>query len=482
MHGADPEAPGLRADLADLVKTKKEKTHPSEARIAEIFVERHGDEFRYVAEWGVWMNWDGCRWQEEKTLLVIDKIKSICSEISRDTDKNHEVRSLLKHATLSGAEKIARSDRRIAATVEQWDADPWLLNTPGGVIDLRTGAMRAHAKSDYFTKVAGVTPAASPTPNWDAHLDRFFAGDAEMIKYKYRVWGYCATGDVREDALFFYYGDGDNGKTTTTELLRAIFGDYAQEAPMEMFTAKRHGHDHPTELTILHGARLVTASENEKGSRFSEARVKKLTGGGRIKARKMRKDFFEFDPTHKLLFEGNHRPRLSAVGDAWRRRVNMIPFAVKIAKEEKDRDIDQKLRSEAPGILHKIIEGCREWQREGLKPPPSVVTATDKYLSEQDVLKEWFDEYVTTGKDGAGEFTPILYTSYKLFMELRGEFPSGQTSFADDLESRAKEFEIKREREAFYITTTSEDGKTTTSRRGRGFKGIVAVKMPERPL
>src|SRR5262249_58662035 len=136
---------------------------------------------------------------------------------------------------------------------------------------------------------------------------------------------------------------------------------------MEMLRMRRHGHDHPTELTTLHGSRLVTASENDEGSRWSEARVKKLTGGGTIQARRMRQNFYTFELTHKLLFEGNHRPRLSSVGTAWQRRLHMIPCEVEI--ENVDIHFDAKLEREASGILSKLIAGCIEWQRIGLKPP-----------------------------------------------------------------------------------------------------------------
>jgi putative DNA primase/helicase len=461
--------------LDDFLNSKKEKTHPSEARIAEIFVERHGSEFRYVAQWGTWIKWDSTRWQEEKTLMVNDHIKAICTELSSGTGRNSEVRSLLKYNTISGAEKIARADRRVAATIEQWDRDPYLLNTPDGTVDLRTGSMREHRQSDYMTKMTSVAPNANcATPTWDAHLNKVFAGDTALASYIHRVGGYSLTGDVSEDALFFCYGEGGNGKTTTVELLRAIWGDYAEKAPMEMFMAKKHGHGHPTELTILHGARLVTASENERGSRFSEARVTELTGGGKIKARKMRRDFYTFEPTHKLMFEGNHRPRLSTVGYAWKRRVNMIPFTVKITKEDEDKDIDQKLLLEAPGILAKMIAGCLEWQQTRLCPPPSVVAATDAYMNEQDVLKEWFDECVQVESGAEGAFTTLLYESYHQFVKMRGEIPMGQTTFAGELENRASDLGIKKETNSFYLGTGE------TRKRGRGYRGIKSVKIPSR--
>jgi putative DNA primase/helicase len=477
--------PSRITGLEDLVDSHHAPSHPSEARIAEIFVNRHGDTFRYVAAWGIWLKWDGQRWQEEKTLAVNDAIKTICMELARDTNRNSEIRSLLKNATITGAEHIARADRHVAATTDQWDKDIWLLNTPGGVVNLRDGTMRKHDLKDYCTKMAGVTPDAScDTPVWDAHLHRAFAGDAEMIAYMYRGWGYCLTGDVREDALFFNYGDGNAGKTTTLELIRIIWGDYAQEAPMEMFTARNTGHDHPTELTILDGSRLITASENERGSRFSEARVKKLTGGGRMRARKMRKDFYEFEQTHKLMFEGNHRPRLSAVSTAWRRRVNMIPWLVNIVIGEEDKLIKQKWVKEAPGILSKMIAGCRDWQQQGLNPPPSVTAATEEYLSEQDVMKEWFEECVVVDPRAQGAFTTVLYNSYQQFVERRGERPCGQTTFGEDLESRAKEFNIKKEAKAFYLDLVNGDGTPIAvngkilRKRGRGFRGIKTVKTP----
>jgi putative DNA primase/helicase len=459
--------------LEDLFESTKARTHPSEARIAEMFVERHGSEFCHVAQWRAWMRWDGRRWQEEKTLMVNDHIKAICSELSSDTNRNSEVRSLLKHATISGAEKIARADRRVAATTDQWDADPWLLNTPAGVVDLRTGNAREHRRSDYMTKMTSVIPDAScATPTWDTHLNKVFAGDAELVSYFHRAGGYSLTGDVSEDALFFCHGKGGNGKTTTVELLRAIWGDYAQEAPMEMFMAKHHGHGHPTELTILHGARLVTASENERGSRFSEARVRKLTGGGAIQARKMNRDFYTFLPTHKLMFEGNHRPRLTTVGYAWKRRINMIPFTVEIAKADEDKDIDRKLLREAPGVLAKMIAGCLEWQRTRLAPPKAVVDATDKYLSEQDVMKEWFEECVEVKAGAHGKFTTELYQSYSAFMRIRGEIPLGQTTFSSELEDRASEFKIKKEEKAFYIGTGD------AAVRGRGFRNVKDITLP----
>ena len=172
----------MTQDIDEMVEQEVTQPHPSEARIAAIFIERESENFRYVAPWKEWLYFDGKVWKREDTLLVPDKIRLICQELARDARSNSEIRSLLKQSTIAGADRIARAMREVAATVEQWDSDPWLLNTPGGVVDLRTGSMRAAKRTDYMTKVTGTAPdAGCQTPLWDAHLNTVFSGDADLI-------------------------------------------------------------------------------------------------------------------------------------------------------------------------------------------------------------------------------------------------------------------------------------------------------------
>jgi putative DNA primase/helicase len=460
--------------------TNQGQTHPSEKRMADIFAEREGNQFRYVAAWGQWWQWTGTCWKAEATLLVLNRIAAICQELSRDAATNHEIRNLGKHSTISGVERIARAHRQFAAKTEQWNTDPWLLNTPEGVIDLRTKKMRPADPTDYMTKETGVAALKGATPVWDAHLKKVFADDQELIAYWYRVLGYCLTGSVREKAFFFCYGEGNNGKSTTMRLLRFIFGSYGHGAHMDMFTYKKFGHDHPTELTGLFGARFVTGTETERSRGWSEARLKDLTGGDPIEARKMRQDWFEFMPTHKLMFSGNYRPSLRSVGVAMRSRVNLIPFTVIIPKTDQ-LDLDEQLKAEAPRILYKMIEGCREWQREGLKPPEKVTQATDDYMDAEDSLALWFDECVTPGNENDGAFTEEIYPSYRTWMQNAGETPMIEKSFVAELEARASEFNIVRSREKITVKRKklNDEGKLIeVSVRRRGFLGIKEVTQP----
>src|SRR5262249_1527941 len=161
----------------------------------------HAANLRYVANWSSWMHWDGTRWQLDKTLAVFDRVRLLCRTAAAKCNKLKSGKGLTSAKTVAAVEKLARSDRRLAATTDQWDADRWLLHTPKGVIDLRTGQMRKHRPEDYFPRMTTVAPAASGCPMWHTFLDRVTGGDQELQTYLQRVCGYSVTGSTREHAL-----------------------------------------------------------------------------------------------------------------------------------------------------------------------------------------------------------------------------------------------------------------------------------------
>jgi putative DNA primase/helicase len=287
----------------------------------------------------------------------------ILLETCRASAEEFDYKTAIKIAsakTISAVESLARSDRRLAATVDQWDADPWLLNTPDGVVDLKTGILRPHRIEDYMTKITAIGPGGN-CPLFLAFLDRIMSGDHEVISYIQRVFGYGLTGEIIEHALFFWYGTGANGKSVLLSTVSGLLGDYHTAAPIETFTVSNSDR-HPTDLAGLRGARLVSASETEEGRRWAEAKIKQLTGGDRIAARFMRQDFFTYQPAFKLIIAGNHKPSLRSVDEAIRRRFHLVPFAVTIPEHERDLELTKKLKAEWPGILAWIIQGCVEWQ------------------------------------------------------------------------------------------------------------------------
>jgi putative DNA primase/helicase len=239
----------------------------SEDALASRFTERHGQELRYVAAWGRWLWWDGQRWHPEDTLRTFDAARVICREASQELRSKSKslAAKIARASTVAAIERLVRADRAHAATIDEWDANTWLLNTPAGTIDLRSGKMSSPQCDDYITKITAISPGGD-CPRWRGFLDRITNGDSELQRYLQRVAGYALTGSTREHAIFFCHGVGANGKSTLVTALANIFNDYARTAPIEAFTIS--GQDrHPTELAMLRGARLVIATETEEGRR-----------------------------------------------------------------------------------------------------------------------------------------------------------------------------------------------------------------------
>ena len=253
---------------------------------------------------------------------AFDLARQICREAAASCNEARIASTVASAKTVAAVERLAKSDRRIAATVDQWDQDPWSLNTPDGVIDLRTGQRRTHRPDDHMTKITAVAPGGD-CPLFLTFLAKITAGDAELIAYIRRMLGYALTGDTREHALFFAYGTGANGKSVLLSTVSGVIGAYHRTAPIETFVASS-AERHPTDLAGLRGARLVTAVETEEGRRWAESRVKQLTGGDVVAARFMRQDFFEYRPQFKLVIAGNHKPSLRSVDEAIRRRFHMM--------------------------------------------------------------------------------------------------------------------------------------------------------------
>lgn len=193
---------------------------------------------------------------------------------------------------------------------------------------------------------------------------------------------------------------------------------------------------------------MVTAVETEEGRRWAESKIKTLTGGDRVAARFMRQDFFEYVPQFKLLIAGNHKPSLRTVDEAIRRRFHLIPFTVTIPPDQRDTKLGERLKEEWPGILNWAIEGCLEWQKMGLAPPPAVIEATKKYLEAEDAVNTWIDECCerdyrswTTSTD--------LYCSWKAWADRSGENAGSMKSFVQNLDKRGFEYKAKREGRGF---------------------------------
>ncbi len=310
---------------------------------------------------------------------------------------------------------------------------PLLLGTAEGTVDLRTGNLRAANPADRITNVAGVAPApVAKYPLWLAFLDQTTGSDTQLIRFLQQWCGYCLTGDTREHSLTFLYGPGGNGKSVCINTLVAILGDYAVTSSMETFTASRFDR-HSTDLAMLRGARLVTASETEEGRAWAESRIKQLTGGDPITARFMRQDNFTFRPEFKLMIAGNHAPSLRNVDDAMKRRLIIVPFTAK--PRTTDPLLEAKLRAEHGRILRWAIEGCLNWHILGLVRPSAVTNATDDYFNDQDLFGQWLDERCDVGERCTAPPTK-LYKSWSEYARAAGDEAGTMKSFVSELQRR----------------------------------------------
>ncbi|MFQ8432498.1 phage/plasmid primase, P4 family [Amaricoccus sp. W119] len=407
------------ADLAEL----------TEDGVALAFTARFQNSLRFDHDAGRWYEWSGDRWRTDTTNLAF----SWCREVARNLSDGAEFKTqaaVRKRAFAAGVEAFARADRAHAVNQDCWDRDPFLLGCPGGAVDLRNGAVLPARPDTGITKHAAVAPSPrADCPLWLQFLLEATQNDADMVEFLQRWCGYCLTGDTREHALIFLYGPGGNGKSVFLNTVAGLMGDYATVASMDTFTATR-GDKHPTELAMLRGARMVSASETEEGRAWAESRIKAMTGGDPITARFMRQDFFTYQPEFKLTIVGNHAPALVNVDDAARRRFNIVPFTVK--PKNPDRELEAKLRAEWPGILRWMIEGAVAWQRSGLAQPESVRAATAEYFGEQDFTAQWLEETCTVepGNPHRWENTADLFASWSAFAKAAGEEAGSQRGIA----------------------------------------------------
>lgn len=368
----------------------------AEDGVAREFEEVHADNLRYDTDKGTWFRYSGKLWERRSGNLGFQAARLAARELAEKSDKARD-RIVLGKAAFAGAVETFVKSGPLSCFSSIWDRDPWLLGTPDGTVELRTGQLREPRAGDFITKATSVVPAATPDcPKWLRFLEEVTCGDPELAHYLRLKMGYTVTGDTSEECLTFLHGEGRNGKSKMLAVLVEIMGSYCATASMETFTMSRHDR-HPTELAMLAGARMVMASETEEGRTWAEQRIKSMTGGDPITAHFMRKDNFTFTPSFKLWIAGNHQPRLKNVDLAMRRRLKLVPFNLVLDPAEVNRNLLDELRPEFPSILRWMIDGCLEWQRNGLPEPRIVAEASEQYFSSQDVVGQFLDDCAEIG-------------------------------------------------------------------------------------
>ena len=447
------------------------------------------DTFRYVTEWEQWISWDGKRWalgggksgsrdavvqaairvarlRFFGTLVQVRELETQLATTVEPLTKDKLERAIkFKAKLLAWFEKSQNANRAnacvsllqglLGVSMSALDRNPWLFNVRNGTLDLRTGELRDHDRSDLLTQLADheYDPRAK-CPTWTAFLSTAMGGKTPLVLYLQRVVGYQMTALIKEQCLTFHYGEGSNGKSTFRSTVQALLGEYAAAAPRGLLLATKGPPAHPTELARLYGKRFAACGETGENDQWDEAKVKDLTGGDVIPCRRMSENFWDLWPTHKLDGFGNHRPNISGTDLGIWRRIKLIPWVVTIADADKDADLPSKLKAELSGILNWAIAGCLEWQRIGLSEPEEVTQAVGAYRSESDVLGAFLRDHCVF-EPGARVARRVLRKRYETWCEELGHRAVG-----------AKKLSERRRRLTVEDLQVKLEGKTVDGWRG----------------
>jgi putative DNA primase/helicase len=320
----------------------------------------------------------------------------------------------------------------LRAEPESFDQHPYLLNTPTGVLDLQEGKLLPHDPSLRLTRMttAPYDPDAD-CPTFRRFLSEIFAGNERLIAYVQRLLGHTLIAGNPERTFIVLWGLGMNGKSTLVEAVAYALGDYAQETPPETFLALDGDDVRPrNDLARLYAARLVTASEAKNRAKLDAAVVKRITGGDRIAARFLFREFFEFTPQFVPILRTNFKPRVAGDDQAAWDRLRLVPFTVRIPPERQDRRLLEKLKAEASGILKWLVEGCRIYLERGLEDPPEVLEATARYRAEVDDLYRFLEERTERAPDASVQAS-VLYQAYKDWAQQEGAEPVEAKRFGE---------------------------------------------------
>lgn len=412
---------------------------------AELFAELSKGDLRYCAPMKTWFVWSGSVWNQDSTgaaLLhgkaVVEELDSRAKKIKDPKDQENAKKWVRKSASVERRRAMpALAGAEIACAIEpdKFDRDSWLLNLRNGTLDLRTLKLSPHRREDFITKISPANfDVSAKAPQWCAFLERVLP-DSETREFTRRWLGVSLTGEQGDQAILFLLGDGSNGKSTLLRVIQGVHGThYAINASSELLTKKRE-RGHPTEYADLAGVRLAICSETNAGEALDEALIKRLTGGERIRARRMKQDFWEFDPTHHLVVATNHMPQVRGRKLAIWRRLLIVRFSVTISDVERDIGLVERiLAEERDGVLHWMLEGLADWKMRGnrLHPPSSVIAETRNLQAESDIVGRFVRETcvrVQGARTGASE----LYSRFLEWCQTAGAVPESQRAFGQSM-------------------------------------------------
>lgn len=422
---------------------ESEMLNPTDMGNAERLIKRHGEYLRYCYETGYWLVWNGKVWEKDNgdriMALAKETVRGIYAEAANANDKSQR-KELADHARKSESENrlfamIALAKDLVPIKVQDLDSNNMLFNCQNGTIDLLTGILHPHKKDDLITQISPIEYDPDAHSNlWEQHLLRVTGNNRKLIAYLQRVFGYCLTGETKEQVMFFVFGPTKTGKSKTLGAVMWVLGDYAKQTPSETLLIKRYsGHSDKARLV---GSRMVVAIEAERGERLASASIKNMTGGDRMTARFLYRENFEFHPTFKIFLVANDKPLIRGEDCAMWERVKLIPFKQFIPLVERDKDLGEKLKEEGKGILDWMVQGCLQWQKhKDLLEPEEVTTETAIYRSEMDTLGDFLDDCCIVERIARVAHGDI-YQAYEKWCQQNDEEPITKKMLTIELQGR----------------------------------------------
>ncbi|MFP7707474.1 phage/plasmid primase, P4 family [Trueperella sp. LYQ141] len=418
---------------------------------AKLFMDVYEDCLCYVPERKSWYYFNGKVWTHDVgsvfaakqcmdfVTLLFFLVKDI-EEESRRSSFAKKVAALQKRSARVNLLKDAEVHR--VRKMADFDALPHLFNCNNGTLNLLTETFSAHNPKDYLTKLADVDydPAAR-APRFERFIDEIMVLDQERIRFLQKICGYALTGDTRFECIIFYFGPTTrNGKGTLCETLLLVLGDYGMTARPELIMQKHFANSSSPseEVARTRGARAIMISEIPKGEQLNASLVKTLSGGDSVNARFLHENSFDFRPQFKIFINTNYLPQVNDVTLFRSGRVLIVPFERHFTETEQDKTLKAQFRSETTksAVLNWMLEGYRLLQKEGLKPPQTVIEATKSYEQESNKVLLFLEECLKAGSNFEVR-TRDVYEQYRLWCEANGLYPESMRTFKQSLEGIA---------------------------------------------
>lgn len=320
------------------------------------------------------------------------------------------------------------------------DKDDFLINCRNCVLDLSEDQPKVleHNADLLLSKIcnASYNPAATCTL-WEKTVNEIMQGDTAKIKYLQKMSGRFLTGDTSEEEFYIFFGATTrNGKSTITEILLYLLGDYATTISPESLAIKANKDSRTAspDIAKLAGTRLVVASEPPRRMLFDSSLVKTLTGRDTVSARFLHENEFQFKPKFKLILNSNYLPVISDKTVFSSNRVKVVPFERHFTEKEQNKHLKEQLQQEIDGILNWCIQGLSLYRKEGLEPPTAVQIATHEYSEDSDKIGKFISECLE--KSDQNLAAKDVYEKYSQWCNDCGLGVDGRTSFYEELKTK----------------------------------------------